>query len=354
MKLDYSLTSPEERVALVEKILEETPNPSEAYLETLANYLIMCMEKQEKKERKILTDNRMVTVKGHEISYEGLVSQLENGEDGIYNMISENKKNELFKPKVGITQKDLDEIPLLKQLRDTIHFWEEKLKVTEGKDAYTIKKMLIEMRKDSFIIKNAYRVPVGIKKTMTGGAPGIPLNDETCELDAEKQPIVKGFSLMNPKIVSELLCRYSKLRQDSYERLDNDLKWVIEDLDTLTDKALADYPVYMFIVEKKIDGWQNQEIKFGIQENFGIVHTVEYISTLWRNKIPNLIADKAQEEFLDYWYLEVEKGKYKKCSKCGQIKLANKRYFSKNASSKDGFYSICKACRNKKKDKGGK
>jgi len=103
MKLDYSLTSPQDRVDLVNKILEETPEPSEAYLETLANYLIMCMEKQEKKERKVLTENRMVTVKGHEISYEGLVSQLENGEDGIYNMISENKKNELFKPKIEIT-----------------------------------------------------------------------------------------------------------------------------------------------------------------------------------------------------------------------------------------------------------
>jgi len=46
--------------------------------------------------------------------------------------------------------------------------------------------------------------------------------------------------------------------------LDNDLKWVIEDLDALTDRALRDYPVYMFILEKKIDGWQNLEIKIGI------------------------------------------------------------------------------------------
>ena len=53
------------------------------------------MEKQEKKERKILTDNRLMTVNKRETSFEGLVSQLENGEDGIYNLISDNK-NQIF------------------------------------------------------------------------------------------------------------------------------------------------------------------------------------------------------------------------------------------------------------------
>ena len=45
-----------------------------------------------------------------------------------------------------------------------------------------------------------------------------------------------------------------------------------------------------------------------------------------------------------------EKGKWKRCSRCGEIKLANNIFFSKNGSSKDGFYSICKDCRNRKKD----
>jgi hypothetical protein len=67
------------------------------------------MEKQEKKERKILTDNRMVTVNKRETSFEGLVSQFENGEDGIYNLITDNK-NTIFQPKVTITKKDLEEI----------------------------------------------------------------------------------------------------------------------------------------------------------------------------------------------------------------------------------------------------
>ena len=131
----------------MEQILAENPDPNEKYLEILADYLILCMEKQEKKERQILTENRMMTVNKRETSFEGLVSQLENGEDGIYNLISENK-NQIFQPKVTITKKDLEEIEPLRQLREAINLWEAKLKVTEGKDAFIIKKALIEMRKD--------------------------------------------------------------------------------------------------------------------------------------------------------------------------------------------------------------
>ena len=159
IKLDYSLQTPEERNELVKTILEETPDPSPAYLESLADYLILCMEKQERKERKILTDNRMTTVNKRELSFEGLVSQFENGEDGIYSLITEDK-NTIFQPKVSITKKDIEEIPFLRQLRESIDYWEEKMKTATGRDAYIIKKTLIELRKDQYIIKNSYRQPI--------------------------------------------------------------------------------------------------------------------------------------------------------------------------------------------------
>lgn len=91
IKLDYSLETPEERNDLVKQILEENPDAPSKYLEILADYLILSMEKQERKEKKILTENRLSTVNKRETSYEGLASQLENGEDGIYNLMNENK-----------------------------------------------------------------------------------------------------------------------------------------------------------------------------------------------------------------------------------------------------------------------
>lgn len=100
------------------------------------------MEKQERKERKILTENRMQTVNKRETSFEGLVSQFENGEDGIYNLIKEDK-NVIFQPKVQITEEDIETIPFLKQVREAIKYWENRLKTTSGRDAFIIKKKCI-------------------------------------------------------------------------------------------------------------------------------------------------------------------------------------------------------------------
>ena len=305
------------------------------------------MEKQERKERKILTDNRMMTVNKRECSFEGLVSQLENGEDGIYNLITDNK-NQIFQPKVTITKKDLDEIQPLRQLREAINVWEAKLKVTEGKDAFVIKKALIEMRKDQYVIKNAYRRPI-VPNKLTRSTHVIMLPDETSSFDDEEgYPIPKGVSLLNPVVCSAILCNYSRLKEDSYDRFEGDLYYLMLDFDKIADKALKEYPLYEKIVECKVDGLQNTQIQEILQMEFGIKHSLEYISSLWRKKIPKLIASQAEDEYLYWYYLNIEKGKYKKCSRCGQIKLAHNKYFSKNKTSRDGYYSICKKCRNSK------
>lgn len=99
------------------------------------------MEKQEKKERKILTENRMCTVNKRETSFEGLVSQFENGEDGIYGLVTEDK-NVIFRPKVTITKKDLEEIPYLQQIREAIQYWENKLKPQLAKMPMLLKRQL--------------------------------------------------------------------------------------------------------------------------------------------------------------------------------------------------------------------
>ena len=307
------------------------------------------MEKQEKKEKHILTDNRMVTVNKRETSFEGLVSQFENGEDGIYNLINENK-NQIFQPKITITKKDLEQIQPLRQLREAIDAWEAKLKVSEGKDAYTIKKALIEMRKDQYLIKNAYRKPI-ILQSFSHTRNTIYLPDKTEQLDENNYPISEGISLLDPQVCSAILCNYSRLKQDSFDQFEGDLYYLINAFDEIADKALKNYPLYEKIVECKIDGLQNIQIQETLQLEFGIKHSVEYISSLWRNKIPKLIASAAEDQFLDWYYLNIEKGKYKRCSRCGQVKLAHNKYFSKNKTSKDGFYSICKECRNSKAKK---
>lgn len=304
------------------------------------------MEKQEKREKKILTDNRMMTVNKRETSFEGLVSQLENGEDGIYNLITNNKQI-IFQPKISITKKDLAEIEPLRQLRESITQWEAKSRTTEGKERFIVKKALIEMRKDQYIIKTAYRKPIIFTK-LTRSFHEIELLEDVEDWTYNDYPIPSGVSLLNPKVCQAILCNYSRLKEDSWSRLTSDTWALIYDFERTCDKALERYPLYMRIVEYKIDGMQNKDIQEAIQLEFGIRHSVEYISSLWRNKIPKLIAAAAEDDYLNWYFLNIQKGKYKRCSRCGQIKLAHNKYFSRNKTSKDGYYSICKQCRNKK------
>ena len=347
-KLDYSLQTPEERNELVKQILAEMDEePTPQYLEVLADYLVLAIEKQKRKEeRTLLTENRMATIRKRETSLEGLISQFENGEDGFYNLIAESDKNALFKPKISITKKDLEDIPELTQVREAIKYWEEKFKTAEGRDKYIIKKAIIDLRKDQYAIKEAYRKPV-IGRNLTHQSHPISL-DEDYSFDEDGYVIPSGVSLIDPKVVSAILCSYSALKEAAHAQYDGDLWYLMQDFDDVAAAGLAEYPLYERIVEYKIDGLQNIDIQEKIQDEFGITHSVEYISNLWRNKIPKLIASAAEDRFLDWYYLEVERGKYKTCSRCKQLKLAHNKYFSKNKTSKDGFYSICKCCRNSK------
>ena len=349
IKLDYTLKTVEERKAYVENLLskmEETPNS--AYLEILADYLVIPIERAERKERKVMTDNRMATINKRETSLEGLVAQLENGEDGIYNLINESK-TAILQPKVSITKKDLEEIPFLAQLRDSIERWEGLLRAAEGKDAFIIKKALIEMRKDQYVIKNAYRKPMVATK-LVHSHPQIILDEEYI-VDSDTQEIsTSGFTLCVPNICQAIHCNYSKLKQNAWGNFEGDIYFLMEDFDKLAFEVLAENPLLERIVQCKIDGKQNTEIQLILDEEFNKKHSIEYISALWRNKIPQIIAERASEKLLDWYYTFIEKGKYKKCNRCGQIKLAHNKYFSKNKTSKDGWYSICKECRSRKKE----
>ena len=351
-KLDYTLESPEARIELVDKIVNETPPEqlTNKYLEILADYIVFAMDKEERKKKNIVTDNRMVTINKRETSFEGLISKFENGEDGIYNMIA-NDKNIIFTPKVSITPKDLEEIEPLRELKKAIDAIEEAQKAARGKRKYLLKRQLIEMRQDQYIIKSAYRKPLycmnGIKSFSS-----LDLSEDFYFDDKMLPQSTGKISLFDPKHISALLCHYSKLKEQVWGRFSSDSYYLMEDLDVLVSSTLKeDYPLYFDLVVLKIDGVTNNEIQKILEEKHGIKHSVEYISSLWRNKIPKLLAEQEQNNYLNWYYTQVERGKWKRCSRCGEIKLAHNRFFSKNKTSKDGFYSICKCCRNKKTTK---
>lgn len=351
LKLDYTIESPQERTALVHKIVNSSPPQklTNYYLEILASYIISAMTKIEKKQKTINTDNRMITINKRQTSFEGLVGKFQNGEDGVYNMFIESDKNIIFTPKIKITEQDLKEVPGLKDLRAAIEKLEQSQKKATGKRKFYLKKQLIEMRQDQYVLKNLFKQPIYCLNAVKS-FNSIRFDDN---IKLNKDQTIDDHSLIsffNPKHISALLCNYSKLKEDTYGKFYTDGYYLMQDLDNLIEHALKDkYPLYYDLLIYKIDGKQNVEIQELLQINHGVKHSIEYISSLWRNKIPKLIVAEAEKEYLNWYYTEKEYGKWKKCSRCGQIKLAHNMFFSKNKSSKDGYYSICKQCRNKKR-----
>ena len=333
--LDNNLKTYEERNAHVEAEIERIgyDKITNYMKEKIASYLIETTHLEPKGE--IITANRMVTVNKRETSREGLVDKLEGGESAFHGLINQDK-NMILTPKIEISQSDIDDIPTMKQLREDIEMLEKRIEDNPDMDIKVrgkIRQMIIEMRKDQYVLKGAYKQPI------FGRGRGNNFNEEA----------KYNLSLQDVEQVKTLLVNYSGLKISFHDKLDSDMKWILDDLDKLIQESLSDKPTLLYILKGKIDGLNNMEIRKGLIEIFGVDHTEEYISSLYRNKIPQTIAQKATENWINFMFMNNIKGTYKKCSRCKEIKLANNKNFSINKTSSSQFYSICKQCRNKKK-----
>ena len=350
IKMDYSLPTSRERNEKVKEIIANTPSErlTPRYLDRLAEYIVKPETKKEKKmQYSILSNNKMVTVNKRETSYEGLVGKLENGEDGLYNMII-NDKNALLTPKKKkITQEDIDNVPGLKELVEAIKVTEREVKLASGRRKYLLIQQLKEMRQDQYVLRSSFQQPIYSRSTIKA-LSRLDLTEKVYMDEKGKIYSTACINFFNPDHISALLCNYNALQIENWDKFASDMKWLLIDFKGLVDRALKEkYPYYYDLLRCKIDNLQNIEIQQYLSNKYGIKHSVEYISALWRNKIPKLIVEQAENEWLEFHFTQEEKGKWKRCSRCGQTKLAHNRFFSRNNTSKDGWYSICKECRNK-------
>lgn len=142
-KLDYSLKTATERANFIDNLLPTLTNEqlkNKKYMEIMSDYIVSAMTPEEKKQKMILTDNRMITINKRETSFQSLVDKFENGEDGLWNFMIENDKNILLTHKKEITDGDLENIDSLKDLKESIKIIEKKEKEATGKNKYKLKK----------------------------------------------------------------------------------------------------------------------------------------------------------------------------------------------------------------------
>ncbi len=356
--LSNDLQTAEERSAYVQDYLDKHPHEylSQRDLSYISDYILMVSQKDQTKREKqsnapILTYNRECTVNKREKSLEEIVSGLENGEDGLYALIN-NDKDQKLDHKQKLTEWDFENIPGLKEQQEIIDKLEEQKKTATGRKRSSLQNQIIETYQQMYVIKNSYRNP-SIKKKSNAYLKifahlTIPEDDEDIYIDE------KGYarsnaavSLLNPSHISFLLRNYVQLKEETTDDLQSDMRYILMDLENLVEKALEHDELLYNLLIWKIDGLSVKEIQEKMDSQFGEIHSEPYYSTLWRKRIPKLIAEQAQKDYLIWYYTNIEKGNWKRCSKCGEIKLAHPLFFSKN-TNKQGWYSHCKDCKNKK------
>ena len=228
---------------------------------------------------------------------------------------------------IVIEKKDFERFPILKEYQHSINHMESKLQELMKIDLKKIKnkKVKDDIRNRKNILKKNLRL---LKLDMLDAKKMIerpiiwksPLKDSGCaDYDA--------LDMFDKEVVKELL------RVHKGVDLQDDLSCILVDLENLINKI-----EFTDKQRKVLELWSNGLATGEISKKLNVKpNTVA--SCL--NSVVDLIIKQYEKEYEEWYYLNIRKGEYKKCSKCGEVKLVSQ--FDKNG--KRGLYPRCKKCR---------
>lgn len=250
-----------------------------------------------------------------------------NGDNSYYSSNGDNAFDIFLLPKnykkvkdIVIENEDYKKYPILKDYKNLLDYFkkERKKMMANGlnkktlKKVKTINKQIGYIKDDMVLIKEKLQRPIVWKS---------PLPDEG-GADWDE------YDTFDKKQIKELL----RIHKDSND-LQEDLICILYDLDMLIKKINFTEQQYLIL-----NMWSYGMKLSDIANALGM--SIKEVDRKL-NLIINMIVKQYEDDYTDWYYLNIRKGRYKKCSKCGEIKLVNQ--FDKNG--KKGFYSMCKKCR---------
>ena len=301
---------------------------------------------------------------------EGLTEDIKIKENQIIDIDFKNgtkKKDVNFRlvPKQTIAEKDrkefweLDEYCLLleqlnkilglengisKEEREAI---QKRIIENKGENYFRmLKRIRQELIKELPLIKDRLRGTIYFKK-LEKGYPVYDLENDTGYVNEQGEYVEVSenkIELNNPKHILAIIDNYSILKESCWDKIDSDLWYIIYEVENLIEKADLE-PYEKDIIILKIDGLTGEDICKEINKKYNMTLTEDNLSRIYNTYIPKKIANTYDDLYEEWLYTYKVKGKYKKCRKCGEIKLiSNDRYFGRDSRNKDGFKSICKKC----------
>lgn len=294
-------------------------------------------------------------------------------------------------------------IPIRKELlqrfpRQELKKIYQKSKKLEPYEYLKKKHLLVELRKEQFLLKDSYTIKINSKPnyyapprekdffTFPKVFPfGTKSSNKIGRLLFNRELDPKNLTEENLKEISQFYWQEKDLRQKSQEeKLDfiafdfrklEDVYQLLQFYEEISDQnqknleestlkgelgeLLDTLNFYIdlaelteaqsLILKRKIQKVPNEKIRREVNQKFSRSYTTNYISTIYRHKIIKKINEAAifHEKIVEnYFYPE----NFKKCSRCGRIFLIDSRNFVRKKASKDGFNPRCKFCDREKRE----
>ena len=295
-------------------------------LEMIANYILAVDEKDKDINYKIYTSEELFNRACREYNVINSVAKANGGLDMNYGEniseafpIFQLPKNFKKVKDLKVEKKDLEKYPPMKDYTDFYEYLKEESKRlwnTKGLSKEDmirrskIKKILPEIKKDIIEVKKQLQMPIIWKAPLkdNGGA-------DYDELD-----------MFDKNVVKELLQVHKQVD------LQDDLSCILVDLDNLINNVEFTKRQY-----EVLELWRNGLTIENISKE---LHVKENTVSITLNRAIDSIIKQYEKEYEEWYYLNIRKGTYKKCSKCGEVKLISQ--FSKNGNRLRGNCKDCK------------
>lgn len=103
-------------------------------------------------------------------------------------------------------------------------------------------------------------------------------------------------------------------------------------------------PIQQKVLELKLAGKQNMDIKEIVNKEFNRSYQANYISTIYRQYVALAIADAATRHLEIVRAIAEGPERFKCCSVCGRLLVESETYFIHKSRAKSGFSARCKQC----------
>ena len=161
-----------------------------------------------------------------------------------------------------ITDEDIAEVPGLAELRERIEKIEAQAKVATGKNKYLLKKQVIEMRQEQYILKEMWRQPHRCTVASHTSGNRIEISDEVY-FDKNGDPTSDAVvTFFKPEHISAILCNYEILETGLKHKYNSDFHYM-----------MRDFKKYNVEITKEKFICENQEICCPTQFIYKIPHT---------------------------------------------------------------------------------